>query len=253
MQYFSLRHAVEEWLIRRIRMLKFGEKHPLAFEFVLIVLSFAAAALFSIAGNMFNLHPDFSTSAGRIIVGTALLIIYRSALRGRSVFTHPLIVLPALLFPAWNIFYNLSSGMTIGGIAFFVEGILTAMAPALFEEVIFRGIFISNLRKDNKSSMYCLFVTAAVFALLHLTNIVGMDMISVLVQFGYSFVIGLVLAAVYLKNGSLLQVVIVHFLIDFTSRIFVEQASISSIVHLILFSVLLAAEAVYAVVITGFD
>ena len=232
-------------------MLKFGENHPVAFEFILIVISFAAAALFSVAGNVFYLHPDFGTSAGRIIVAAALLIIYRGALRGSSVFTNPLIVLPALLFPAWNIFYNLSSGMTIGGIPFFAEGILTALAPALFEEVIFRGIFISNLRKNNRSDRYCLFVTAAVFALLHLTNVVGMSMTGVLVQFGYSFVIGLVLAAVYLKNGSLLQIVIVHFLIDYTNSIFAEQASISSIVHLILFVILLAAEAAYAIVITA--
>ena len=210
-------------------MLKSGENHPVAFEFILIVISFAAAALFSVAGNVFYLHPDFGTSAGRIIVAAALLIIYRGALRGSSVFTNPLIVLPALLFPAWNIFYNLSSGMTIGGIPFFAEGILTALAPALFEEVIFRGIFISNLRKNNRSDRYCL----------------------VLVQFGYSFVIGLVLAAVYLKNGSLLQIVIVHFLIDYTNSIFAEQASISSIVHLILFVILLAAEAAYAIVITA--
>lgn len=230
-------------------MLEFGEKHPVAFELVLIIISFAVAALFSIAGNVFSLHPDFSTSVGRIIVAAALLIIFRGALRGSSVFTNPLIVLPALLFPAWNIFYNLSSGMTIGGIPFFAEGLLTAMAPALFEEEIFRGIFISNLKKNNKSDMYCLFVSAAVFALIHLTNIVGMSMTGVLVQAGYSFVIGLVLAAVYLRNGSLLQVVIVHFLIDFTSRIFVEQASISSVLHLILFVILLAAEAVYAIVI----
>ena len=220
-------------------MLKFGENHPVAFEFILIVISFAAAALFSVAGNVFYLHPDFGTSAGRIIVAAALLIIYRGALR------------PALLFPAWNIFYNLSSGMTIGGIPFFAEGILTALAPALFEEVIFRGIFISNLRKNNRSDRYCLFVTAAMFSLLHLTNIVGMSMTGVLVQFGYSFVIGLVLAAVYLKNGSLLQIVIVHFLIDYTNSIFAEQASISSIVHLILFVILLAAEAAYAIVITA--
>ena len=178
------------------------------------------------AGNVFYLHPDFGTSAGRIIVAAALLIIYRGALRGSSVFTNPLIVLPALLFPAWNIFYNLSSGMKIGGILFFAEGILTAMAPALFEEVIFRGIFISNLRKNKKSSMFCLFVTAAVFALIHLTNIVGMNMISVLVQFGYSFVIGLVLAAVYLKNGSLLQVIIVHFLIADFRCLYISQRSV---------------------------
>ena len=59
-------------------MYTFGEKHPVAFELVLIIISFAAAALFSIAGNVFSLHPDFSASVGRIIVAAALLIIFSS-------------------------------------------------------------------------------------------------------------------------------------------------------------------------------
>ena len=45
-------------------MFEFGERHPVAFEIVLIVISFFAAALFSAAGNVLNLHPDLGTSAG---------------------------------------------------------------------------------------------------------------------------------------------------------------------------------------------
>lgn len=237
-------------------LLKSGEKHPVLFELILIIVSFLAAGLFSVAGSIFNVHPDLSSSVGRVVVAAVLFLIYRKAFqasRGGSVFTNPMIVLPALLFPVWNLFYNLSSGMTIGGVPFFVEGFITAIAPALFEEVLFRGIFINNLRKNNKSDLFCLFVTAAVFALVHLTNIVGMDTVSVLLQLGYSFVIGLVLAAVYLKNKSLLQLVAVHFLIDFTTRIFVEQASAASTVHLIIFVVLLIVEAAYAIMITTKD
>lgn len=45
-------------------MFEFGERHPIAFEIVLIVISFFAAALFSAAGNVLDLHPDLGTSAG---------------------------------------------------------------------------------------------------------------------------------------------------------------------------------------------
>lgn len=52
-------------------MFEFGERHPIAFEIVLIVISFFAAALFSAAGNVLDLHPDPRSSAGRIIVAAA--------------------------------------------------------------------------------------------------------------------------------------------------------------------------------------
>ena len=58
-------------------------------------------------------------------------------------------------------------------------------------------------------------ISSILFAVLHLTNIAGMDALSVAIQFGYSLVIGMVLAAVYLKNYSILQVIALHFLIDF--------------------------------------
>ena len=57
----------------------------------------------------------------------------------------------------------------------------------------------------------------------------------------------MVLAAVYLKNHSLPQIIVLHFLIDFMPRMFVEQAASASTRHLILFGILLAAEAVFAV------
>lgn len=74
-----------------------------------------------------------------------------------------------------------------------------------------------------------------------------MDALSVAIQFGYSLVIGMVLAAVYLKNNSILQVIALHFLIDFTPRFFVEQAVSATTMHIVLFVILLAAEAAYAV------
>ena len=231
-------------------MYEFGEKHPIGFEIILIIVSFLAAGVIVMACSIVNIHPDLSSSIARVFVALVLLVIYRRAFKGQNPFTNPVIVIPSLLFAVWNVFYNLSSGMVFGGSVFFMEAAITAIAPALFEEVIFRGIFIYNLKKKGSSDLSCLFITAALFAVVHLTNLVGQSFATVALQTGYSFVVGLALAAVYLRNNSIVQVVIVHFLIDFTNRLYLEQATSASYVQLAIFAVLLIAEAAYAVRLT---
>ena len=231
-------------------MFRFGEKHPVWFEIILLFVTFLMVALFTVAGSMFNVHPALSSSLGRIFVGMALLIIYKRAFKGGRVFVNLPVVFPALLFAVWNIFYNLSSGMKLGGTVFFIEALITASAPAIFEEVLFRGILIYNLREKGNSDLQCLFISAALFAAIHLTNLVGLDIGSVALQLIYSFVISLVFAAIYLRNNSILQVIIAHFLIDYTNSIFVEQPSSASAVQLILFGLLLVVETIYAIRLT---
>ncbi len=232
-------------------MYQFGENHPIIFEIILFIVAFAGASVFSIAGYIFNLHPALGSSAGRIFVGVVLFFLYKRAYKGNRFLTNPVLVLPALLFPLWNIFYYLSSGIAIGGLPFFVEAFITAIAPAIFEEVIFREIFIYNLKKKGNSDMQCLFISAILFSAVHLTNLAGMAVAAVALQVVYSFVIGLVFAAIYLKNESLLQIICVHFLIDFTTRIFVEPTTHASNLQLIVFVIVLIIEAIYAVKLTA--
>ena len=231
-------------------MYEFGEKHPVGFEIILIIVSFLAAGAIVMVCSIVNIHPDLSSSVARIFVALVLFVIYRRAFTGQSVLTNPVIVIPSLLFAVWNVFYNLSSGMVFGESVFFIEAAIMAIAPALFEEVIFRGIFIYNLKKKGSSDLSCLFITAAVFAAVHLTNLVGQSFAAVALQTVYFFVIGLALAAVYLRNNSIGQVVLVHFLIDFTNRLYLEQATSASYGQIAIFVVLLAAEAAYAVKLT---
>ena len=181
-------------------MYEFGEKHPIGFEIILIIVSFLAAGVIVMACSIVNLHADLSSSIARIFVALVLLVIYRRAFTGQNPFTNPVILIPSLLFAVWNVFYNLSSGMVFGGSVFFIEAAITAIAPALFEEVIFRGIFIYNLKKKGSSDLSCLFITAAMFSVVHLTNLVGQSFATVALQTGYSFVIGLALAAVFAEQ-----------------------------------------------------
>ena len=69
-------------------------------------------------------------------------------------------------------------------------------------------------------------------------------------QSAYSLVVGLAFGAVYLRNNSIVQVIVAHFLIDFTNRIYLEQAASTSYVQIAIFVVLLVVEAVYAIRLT---
>ena len=98
----------------KLVMYSFGEKHPIIFEIILTTVSFLAAGIIVAATSLY-MHPDLSSSIARVLVAVALLVIYRRAFRGQNPFTNLKIAIPLLLFAVWNLFYNLSSGMVIGG------------------------------------------------------------------------------------------------------------------------------------------
>ena len=100
-------------------MFSFGERRPVLFEIILTAAAFAAAILFTVAGSIFYLSSDLSSSLGRIVIGLALLMIYRRAFKGGKPHNNMLIVIPALLFAAWNLYYNLGAGNKPGGTAVF--------------------------------------------------------------------------------------------------------------------------------------
>lgn len=232
-------------------MSKMGEKRPVIFEIILIIAAFIVAGVFTAAGSAAGLESQMSSSIGRIITGVLLLVIFRSAFSGCRLFGNPVYVIPLLLFAVWNLLYNLSSGAELGGPAVYSAALITALAPAIFEEVIFRGIFIHNLKKHGYGKFACLLIPAILFSVLHLTNIVGQDAVTVCLQVGYAFVVGLAFSALYLRNNSIIEIIIVHFLIDFTNRIYIEPAASSTHTQLAIFAALLAAETVYAIWLTA--
>ena len=228
-------------------MFEYGEKHPILFEIILFIVAMIGAGIFVLLGSILGLPTNLSSSAGRIIVGIILFFIFRRVFKDNNgLFNNFVIILPALLFVIWNIFYNLSSGNSFGTANTFMEALIIAAAPAIFEEVIFRGIFIYNLKKYGYDDIKCLLISALVFSLVHLTNAVGGNLIAVVLQIGYSFVIGLVLGAIYLKNNSILQVILIHFLIDYSNSIYNGTVANSSYVQIAIFVLLLIGEAFYA-------
>lgn len=90
----------------------------------------------------------------------------------------------------------------------------------LGEELLFRGIlydfFAEIFARKQKSCFFPVLLSSTVFALFHLVNLLeGAGILPVLQQIGYSFLIGAMLAVLYVKTKNLWLCVILHALFDF--------------------------------------
>ena len=229
-------------------MQKFATKSPIIFEILLIVAAFVLALAFGLASQIIGFDNELAMAVGRILAGLVLLIIFRSCLKNGKQFSGFLIMLPALGFALWNVANHFLTKGDFNPLT--PEILILGLAPAIFEEVVFRGIFIDNLKKSGKSDMAALLISALFFGLIHMTNAVNGNIPQALVQTGYSIVVGLVFGAIYIRTGDLLSVMIAHAAIDITNQIF-AAASNTPVPLIIAFIVVLAAEAAYAFVLVS--
>ena len=77
--------------------------------------------------------------------------------------------------------------------------VLMAVLPAIFEEILFRGVIFNGLKQYG--TKIAVFGSAGLFMLMH----GGIE------QTIYPFLVGLVLALVMLKTGNILYPIIIHF------------------------------------------
>lgn len=224
-------------------MKKFAKKSPVIFEILLIIAAFVLALIFGLPCQMVGIDNEMGMAIGRILAGLLLLIIFRSCIKGKKQFSGLLLMLPALLFALWNVFNHFATKGEFNPLT--AEILILGFAPAIFEEVVFRGIFIHNLKASGKSDMAALLIPAVFFGLIHLTNAVNGDVLQALIQTGYAVVVGLVFGAIYILTGDLCSVILAHAAIDITNRMFMG-ASTTPVPVIAAFIVLLAAEAAYA-------
>lgn len=87
---------------------------------------------------------------------------------------------------------------------FILNVIILALLPAICEELVFRGMVLSGLRK-NMSDKMAIIISAAMFAIMH----------GSLQQLVYPFLLGLILAWLAMRTGSTFSGMIVHFVNNF--------------------------------------
>lgn len=94
------------------------------------------------------------------------------------------------------------------------------LSVALFEELIFRGYLLSAMCRwfgpGRKSRFAAVLLSAAVFALFHLLNLLsGASPLAVVLQVGYSFLVGAMTGALFLLSGNILLPIAVHAVYNF--------------------------------------
>lgn len=84
--------------------------------------------------------------------------------------------------------------------------------PSIFEEVGSRGVILTLFRSKYSTRM-SIVISAACFGLMHLLNMLdGREPVWVVGQVVWAFILGLFYGYVFVKSGSLLPCMIVHYL-----------------------------------------
>ena len=107
---------------------------------------------------------------------------------------------------------------------YWVMFILECLAIGLFEEFAFRGVIFLMLAEKRHTTRKGLFVslmlTSAIFGAVHLVNLAtGADPGAVILQIGYSFLIGAMCSVVLLKTRNVWLCVLLHAVYDFGGKI----------------------------------
>lgn len=95
-------------------------------------------------------------------------------------------------------------------------------AVALFEEMAFRGVIFLGFAEKRRSRLglfISIILSSAVFAAVHLLNIFTSSPIAVIMQIGYSFLIGGMCSVILLKTKNIWLCVAVHAVFNFGGAI----------------------------------
>ena len=103
---------------------------------------------------------------------------------------------------------------------------LECVGVGLFEEVSFRGVIfpfvLGATGTDRKGRFWGVIVSAAAFGLLHLVNLLGGFSVGIILQVGYSFLIGSMLAVCTFRGCGVFFCAGVHSLFNFCGSIVSE-------------------------------
>jgi membrane protease YdiL (CAAX protease family) len=109
--------------------------------------------------------------------------------------------------------------------------IVFCFAIGLFEEVVFRGLILTvllqRLPQTKTGILQAIVLSSLVFGVLHFVNFVaGANPFDTLLQIGYSFLMGMLWAVVYLKTKNLWMAIVLHALYNISGLLYVTTGSV---------------------------
>ena len=213
---------------KKQRTHKLLDKHPVFGSIlttgVFVVLFFITMSCLALA--LEALIPDGSVSSALSIVSTFLLIsllfllYFRGETNGLLPGDYKSCGLIALLFVVyWTL--SVILGIVLSGDRYglpTIADIGNAFSAGFMEEVTSRGFIIMLLlrkKRTPKMILGSLFVTSAIFALIHAANLFsGADPVSTVIQVTDSFATGFSFGLLFVCSGSILPGTIIHTIHD---------------------------------------
>lgn len=111
--------------------------------------------------------------------------------------------------------------------------VLYVMFVSLLEEIVFRGTIFMLMKDWLRNSRHAPLLTTVfcslIFAVFHFTNLfVGADIVSVLLQVTYTFLIGAMLTVCMLKSNNIWLCVVIHAIFNFGGLLVVNDIAIGN-------------------------
>lgn len=196
-------------------------------DIVLIVLAVPCLALVVLFG--FDLLPIkdgtlnllLKESMPRLAAGLYLILFMLLMGFGKPFLAkwrpmHLLWAIPCLAVAAVNFPYSalISGTAAILRVDLLWIFLLKCLGIALLEEAFFRALLVPILRGKRGGDLMAVLVSAALFAAMHLLNLISGNVGAVMLQVGYTFLLGCMFAVMLLYTGNVWLCVIVHFFFD---------------------------------------
>lgn len=202
----------------------------LSLSFISLIIVFQIAD-FSSLGYIKDIEMLKNTIT-RGFIGIFLMILmvkigYKKMFSFRNVGSSLMIMLPALLISINNFpiiaYLNGRAYLTEPNyrvLLFFIE----CLSVGFFEEIIFRGILLSFLMQkfiDMKNGIWMsIIISSLIFGIFHMINVfTGASMSITIVQMGYSFLMGMLWAVMYLRTGNLWLTMLLHATYNFFGQV----------------------------------
>lgn len=201
-------------------------KHTNRFALIYFLAFIILSTVFYLIPNIETLSDNTQSILGQLLYSVIPLVLYfvctkkevKSVLRIRPlgwknillVIAFGFVVQPLmqlLSFAAAMIFPNLvmDAMLSLENESLFSSLLAMAILPAILEELLFRGVFLSGYR--NLGRKKAILWTALLFGLLHLNP----------QQFFYAFGVGLFFGFLVERSGSIFASIIPHFVINGTN------------------------------------
>lgn len=153
--------------------------------------------------------------------------------------------LPALILLTANTWHGISFNKSPFEIIFHI---LSMLCVGFLEEVIFRGLLLNAMRKDNETA--AVIVSSVTFGLGHIINLIngsGAELFPNLMQIVYATAAGFMFVMIYLKTKSLIGCIAIHGIFNALS-VFSDETNVTKemqIIFCVLLTTITGAYAIY--------